>query len=416
MRRLAIAASLFLAVPAAAEDPPGDTFPDQYAPRLEAIDDYGEPERRPAWLAPEWLDDGMAPLERIEKTLSDDYGLDFFIAYSPQMQFGAWDDNSDNFAQEFDLIGEWRAFESDTFGKGRLQFWFLTVQTLGKNRSAEFQQGAGSAWELSDLDTGGSDNLNAIGMLWWDQMLFDDHVQIVAGKIFPILLVGVNRFLGDDRTEFNMATLVIDPVNTVNENRALGAFTKLSFAGFYASGLWVDADSNIRSIDFRSVDNGDYGWAGEVGWEGHFEGLGEGNYRAFMFHSDSTGTGKSGDKGTGGGFTFDQDLGDHLAMFMYFSRRSGRERALRLNYSTGLIYRKPFGLDHDQIGLGFSYGQPDGMGLQGRKDDQYGLELYWRMDVLDRLEVTPFMQAIIKPVDSSKDGRFIGGLRLRIYL
>ena len=41
-------------------------------------DDYGDPERRPAWFAPAWLDDGLAPLVEMEKTLSEDYGLDFF--------------------------------------------------------------------------------------------------------------------------------------------------------------------------------------------------------------------------------------------------------------------------------------------------------------------------------------------------
>ena len=320
MKLCALLMALAVAAPAAAEAPAGDAFPDSGAARLEEIDDYQNPDERAAWFDSAWTDPVMNPWQDLKDHLNENYGIDFFIAYSPQQQFGAWKDNSDHFAHEADLIGEWRLMDSEDYGKGRFQYWFLHVQTWGKNRGAEFQKGAGSAWELNDIDTSRSDTLNAIGMLWWEHLLFEDRVRLVLGKIYPAVVVGTNRFLGDDRTEFNMETLGIDPVMTVGENRALGAFLQLRpFGGFYVSGLWVDADSNTRSLDFRSVNNGDYGWVSEVGWEGEIEGLGEGNYRALYFHSDSTGSEKDGSKGDGG------NSDDH-AQFMAAARYRWRPR------------------------------------------------------------------------------------------
>ena len=85
------------------------------------------------------------------------------------------------------------------------------MTTLGDHRGATFQEGSGSAWELNDLDTGGNDT-NAIGMLWWEQLMFDDHLRLVVGKLDPRLLINTNRFLWDDRVLFNFETLASDPV------------------------------------------------------------------------------------------------------------------------------------------------------------------------------------------------------------
>ena len=86
--------------------------------------------------------------------------------------------------------------------------------------------------------------------------------------------------------------------------------------------------------------------------------------------------------------------------------------SLEQNLSTGFVMRQPFGIKHDLIGIGFTWGKPDG----STKDDQYGIEAFWRFQVLDRLEFSPLLQYIIKPVNSSTDTRLVGGLRLRLYL
>jgi carbohydrate-selective porin OprB len=74
---------------------------------------------------------------------------------------------------------------------------------------------------------------------------------------------------------------------------------------------------------------------------------------------------------------------------------------------------QPFGLRHDLIGLAFSWGEPDG---GQNKDDQFGLEAFWRLRIIDRVELSPILQYVIKPANSGTDTRLGGGLRLRIVL
>ena len=151
-----------------------------------------------------------------------------------------------------------------------------------------------------------------------------------------------------------------------------------------------------------------------MGYETNIEGLGEGNYRASWFHSTSSGSGGSSMKSSiGGAISIDQDFGENFAGFLYWSRRADRKLPLKQNLSAGMMMRQPFGIEHDLVGLAFSWGQPDG---GQNKDDQFGIEAFWRFQVLDRVEFSPILQYVIKPANSGTDTRLIGGMRLRIYL
>ena len=403
---------LILALDVTAQSAENDNFPKADSSRLAEIDDYQDPSERKAHFKWNWLDTKLDPWQEFKDRINEESGIDFFIAYSPQIMVATQEDNNTHIAQEWDLIGEWRLVDNETFGKGRLQYWFLSVRTLGDKRGAQFQEGAGSIWELNDLDTGNDNDLNAIGVFYWEQLMFKDHIRLVFGKLDPRLFLNTNRFLWNDRVFFNMETMAGDPVISVYGNRGLGAVAEININGFYVGGLFVDANAKSNSIDFKRFDNGRYGWAVEVGYETTIEGLGEGNYRASVFRTDSTGRGASAKSVLGNAITMDQDLGENFAFFAHWSHRAGGEGSLSQNLSTGFVMRKPFGINHDLVGVGFSWGRPDA----STKDDQYGIETFWRFQILDRLEVSPVFQYIIKPVNSSTDSRFIGSLRLRVYL
>jgi len=361
-----------------------------------------------------WLDEALDPWQQFKNRLLDEWGLDFFIGYSPQVQVGSQQRNRTFIGDRWELLGEWSLLESEQLGDGMISFWFHRTMTIGSNRGAQYQRGMGSAWELNDLDTGNDDERNEIGWLWWEQRLLDDRVRLAFGKLDPDALINTNRFLFDDRILFNFGTLASDPVVTLNESVGLGAFAELRFGPAYVSGIWVDADAKTRSIDFGSLDNGRYSFGAEIGLKTEIDGLGEGNYRASWFRTDSERRGASSKKSAmGWAISIDQDLGDNFASFLYWSSRSGRREPLRQNFSMGLVLRKPFGIQHDFVGLAFSWGEPDGG--QG-KDDQFGLEAFWRFQIIDRVELTPLLQYVISPADSGADTRLAGGLRLRIYL
>ncbi len=412
-----LALGLASANPSSAAEP----TPEREAPhrrpdsaRLEQIQIQRDVETRDAHFRWDWIEERFAPWENYKNRLVDEWGLDFFVAYSNQFQAGSQEQSRTFIGDRWELLGEWKLLESDSVGDGKLAFWFLRTMTLGDNRSNEYQAAMGSAWPLNDLDTGSNDERNEIGFLWWEQNLPGDWGLVAVGKLDPNSFIAVNRYLFDDRILFNLGTLAIDPVFTLHDDAALGAYGEFRVGPAYLSGLWVDGDARNKSIDFDSIDNGRYSYALEFGFETEIEGLGEGNYRGSWYRADSKGRGGPESKSAmGGAISIDQDLGDDFALFFYWSRRVGRRAPLRQNLSTGLVLRQPFGFSHDLVGLGFSWGEPDGG--QG-KDDQFGFEALYRLQLTNRLELTPLLQWIIKPADSGTDTRLSGGLRLRLVL
>jgi hypothetical protein len=381
--------------------------------RIDTIEAYEDPRDDGAHLEWAWLERAIDPWYRLKRHLHDDRGLDFFFAYSPQVQIGSQEDDANFIGDRWDLMGDWQIFHSERFGTGSLQLWLARKMALGNQRGAEFQSGAGSIWELNDLDTGRSNDRNEIEFLWWEQQLFDRSLRLVLGKLDPSTLMNDNRFLWDDRLLFSFGTLSADPVVTLNESLGLGAFAQVRFGDAYVSGLWLDADAKIRSVDFSSVDNGRYAWGAEIGFGREMPGLGDGNYRASFFLAESIGRGAANKSSLGGAISIDQDLGENFAVFAYWARRAGRLGSLEQNLSAGVVMREPFGFPHDFVGLGLSWGEPDGS--DGR-DAQLGLEAFWRLRLVGRIELTPLVQYIILPGDSNTDGRVVGGLRLRFYL
>ena len=103
LRVLLISFMASLGVTAASAE---DTFPEPDSARLREIDDYKHPEQQTAHFKWNWLDEALDPWEEFKNRLDKEWGLDFFIAYSPQFQRSTQEDKSHFEGDETDLIGE----------------------------------------------------------------------------------------------------------------------------------------------------------------------------------------------------------------------------------------------------------------------------------------------------------------------
>ena len=78
--------------------------------------------------------------------------------------------------------------------------------------------------------------------------------------------------------------------------------------------------------------------------------------------------------------------------------------------SVGLTVLEVFGHDQDVIGIGVSWGEP----TRSDQRDQWAGELFYRMQVLPNLQVTPSIQGILDPATNRKhEGIAIFGIRAR---
>ena len=90
------------------------------------------------------------------------------------------------------------------------------------------------------------------------------------------------------------------------------------------------------------------------------------------------------------------------------------ELALPLNNGgfLGAAWNRPFGRDAQQIGAALMYGEPtDYRAAQGFKD-QYGIEAYWKFDVLEWLRITGDLQ-IVNNIDEEIE--IVPGFRVKFH-
>jgi porin len=379
--------------------------------QLETLHDYEEPDERSAHLEPDPLRAVLAPWQRFKEGLSERHGLDLLVTYTASAQIGSQSRRDFTAAHQVDLIGQWRLLDSPRWGQGAIEFSLAHFLTLGGVDATDFQESLGSSWLTNTFDTDPDSHLNEITFLWWDQRLFDDRLRVLVGKLDPTELVAQTRYIGDGQESFLATPLAEDPVLPFLETQSLGALARVVRDDFYASFMISDATATRNGLDFDSVTDGKWQQALEVGWTPILPEVGAGAYRVTAFHVPRVGSGDDEASGWSFAASFDQDVGEALALFLYFSRAHGRVLELEQQLSAGVVLRQPVGWTDDQLGLGLTWGRPRDRGAR----DQYAVELYWRLQLTERIELTPDLQLLIRPANSDDDVEAVGGLRVRVF-
>ncbi len=415
---LLAALALAAASGAAATDPARDTGD---APQEEGVD-LGLPEDDEAgkldfdygpvasWLgAP--FDRVLGPYDALRDYLREEWKFDYVWYYSPVFQAGSQGHHDTTAHHEISFIGDWTVLENEKWGKSGVRWWYLHQYTYGKTSTSEFGRAAGSS-TFTNGGPGDSGSTDVLGLLWYEHWLIDESLVLVAGKLDARQLISRLRYVGDDRQDFmnhSFFNKVVQPVFAVP---ALGLFASYETDQMWVSLLMKDGDGHEKGIDFKSVDNGNFQYAGEMGFITQPQSLGEGRYRFSVFLNDKTqGFERSG---WGAALAFDQDLDDRYSLFLRVSRSEDQERTLKTIASTGLIVRGVGPWAQDTIGLGVSWGDPSKSDPRNERD-QYSLEAFWNMRITQRIQFTPDLQFLIRPSrDRGKDFVAVGGGRVYI--
>jgi len=243
--------------------------------------------------------------------------------------------------------------------------------------------------------------------LYWQQHIEKDRLIARIGKIDPENYYNSNYWQSDSKYFMNQAFSSF-PVRAFPGN-GLGAnlTAKLSDEWYVSSGIQdAQGKKTVAGFDTFFEDFNLFS-AFEVGLTPTLEGYGRGNYRFtawYRDHGDSNGTPHD----AGFDLSFDQHVGKHWIPFLRYGIGEGNINGIDQMVSGGVGWEGRLVTQSDVAGLAGSWGQPSDDDL----DDQFALELFYRMQVSPDNQLTVGYQVIVNPVFEPGDD-VVGVFELR---
>jgi len=343
-------------------------------------------------------------LQEWKRDLNEKHGINWALEDTLiyQAASGGVDPN-DAMVNTLGFFGTWKIFRSQD-GKefGGIGFQAETRGNPLDDDFVDMTADLGTIWAPNDST---SESYDRINQLWWGQRFADGRLGFMVGKIDPGAHINANRFAGSGNTQFFGQPFATNPARSFPAN-GLGFMARVEptdrlFFHFTMS----DSDANGDISPFETID-GRWLYAGEVGFRPVIEGMGQGIYRLMLYQRDS----ESADNEFGWSLSADQNLSEDYGVFLRYGGNDGDLNAIRHLVSAGVSFLQPFNRKNDQAGIGLSYTHPTDDDLR----DEYGTEVYYRLQVTEGFELSGSAQFIIDPSASDRDEVAVFGVRARL--
>lgn len=335
--------------------------------------------------------------ERIAAAFDREYAKHVSIGLSATsivQQIVASDVEEDNFAEgSFDLTFITKPLPNSVF--------FIDLEAIGGNGPDEL---IGSAAGLN-ADSGSfqdDDGLDRISVkeVWLETHLFNEKLDIVAGKLDLGNYFDSNAIANDETSQFITAAFVHTPTFE-NPGGAPGFVAFFDTQKGLRFGLGVQSGENSGD----KITDKLYTIA-ELDYSTEFFFGKQGTYRIWVRTSGEK------DENKGLGVSIDQDLSKRLTAFGRFgvNQNDGGDADIASSWSTGVRLRSPFfsRLD-DEVAVAF--GMVDMVG----GDHESSAEAYYKFKINDHFAVSPNVQAVFDPAGVGRDDSvFVAGIRTQI--
>ena len=359
--------------------------------------------------------DGIFPLgpvslfgsawRRLHDRLEDAVGLDLGVAYTALYQRASNGPGRREAASgDFDIFGRWTLLGRDTQHRGILGFAIEDRERMTAIAPGALASELGSLWGTTSTFSNQGTNL---AQLYWEQHLLDGDVVVTFGK-----LDADNFYNGNRASSSN--TMFLNAAFSSNATRfhpfALAANVRVtpSERGYVSAGFG-DLNGRKTTSGFRTFGNGEFYYALEFGWTPSFDGHGPGHYRVTFYYFDAA-RDLGNPAGGGVSISLDQELGHKGVVFLRYGY-SDDVRTTRQMLAFGGGIAAPFGQEDDILAIGFAWGQPRDRSL----DDQYVVEIFYRVQLTPAIQVTPHIQGIVDPSNSpGEDAIAVFGVRMRM--
>ena len=85
---------------------------------------------------------------------------------------------------------------------------------------------------------------------------------------------------------------------------------------------------------------------------------------------------------------------------------------MQQSLAAGIVFTQAFGYNNDWLGLGFIWTDPS----DGTRRDDYGMEMFWRLQLTENIQLTPDVQLYFDPsTNPNRDIEAAFGLRVGMY-
>ncbi len=322
--------------------------------------------------------------------------------------------------------------EEDSFAGGAARFygtWDLTGRESGNTGSFVFKiehrhkytdiPPSGTAAEigyvglmyptLSDIGT-------RLTNLYWKQNLKQNRVEVIAGFIDTTDWLDLYALAAPWTGFSNFSLATGSATIPVPDDATLGAYVN----AMITDNLYVIAgfaDSNADSTDpFNGFDtffdDSEFFKSVEFGWVASPDRFYFDNTHITYWHADERiKAGVAG--GWGVAFSSEYSFDDRWLPFIRAGYAKNGGSLLQKSLSAGVGYH--FSDDISLLGFGFNWGEPNedtfGPGLR----DQYTMELFARLQVMENLQITPDIQLVINPArNPAAEQSWVFGVRARL--
>ena len=256
----------------------------------------------------------------------------------------------------------------------------------------------------------------ALTNLYWSQHLLNNRLAFVGGIVDVTDYVDVYGLV-NPWTDFNNYAFTTNPTIPAPDQGLGAAVRVMPMGNFYiVAGI---ADANGDPTDIGDSVNSFFSESEffthiEIGWISSWERRFSDNIHLTAWHADERQQAQV-PSGWGVAFSFSRLFADTWEPFFRAGYSEDGGALWDRSVSAGFGYYP--GKKGDVLGVGLNWSRPDedvfGPGL----DDQYTAEIYYRLQVLKVLTVTPDVQLIIDPVlNPQEKSIWVFGLRARLAL
>ena len=359
-------------------------------------------------LCPNHIDCLFESLARFDANMAAAGGPSILGLYAPIWQVGT-QGGPDNqmISQSLNLYAEWQLL-TEPCNEGTLYVFFLHESESLGTTAQQFANAVGTTILPND-DVG--DPTNALAHFGWTQKLFDGRVELGVGQLALKIMLDQNDFAGWDRVSFISGPLSGNLVRNF-PIAALGFDTTLHVTDeLQVSFVVADADGRPFYPDLKSFGRQFVFVPGFV-FTPEICGLGKGRYEVNFSHTERTEQFNPGRSSSVWLFSFQQELSPELATFLRFGTGDGRRTTVQQSLAAGVVFTQFCGYNNDWLGLGFIWSDPS----DGTRRDDYGMEMFWRLQMTENIQITPDIQLYFDPSTSpNRDIEAAFGLRVGMY-
>lgn len=373
--------------------------------------DYGEmsgvfedPGERDGHISLGGLDRSYHSYGAWKSRVHEEHGFYFFFE---DRMINQWGDGAQVYDNEINLIARQELLRQSP-GSLSFNIWGQLANSIGGKTAGRFQTNLGVLSPLNGGNSGPATSNRILHMFALEYIAPNERWRFQVGKLALRTLVNLNRYANGDSEWFFSPMLGNNPVVPYTALLGLGVF------GEYKTDLWsisalVRAPDVAKGLSTASWRAGNRAYVIEAALTPTIPGLGDGAYRVTWSLDEATGTLPRMETWS---ISTDQDVGPRVGVFARYAQADTTFRDFRRRAALGFQVKKPFGFSHDRFGVGAWWGDPTSTALR----DERGVEVFYKAQTSPFLEITPNVQMVLDPANSTANSELVVGLRLRLAL